>query len=191
MTRPPILLACLFLAVLAACGDDDEQEAAAAPEPTAEAAANPEPTPEPTAAPEGEIDPGTIARKLAEKPAPEIPSDTTPPAGLVTEDIVKGKGKAAKAGDTVSMQYAGYNWSNGQQFDASWDRGNEPFEFPLGAGRVIPGWDEGIVGMQKGGRRMLTIPADKAYGAHGSPPDIGPNECLRFIVDLVKLKKAS
>ena len=180
MTRLPILLACLFLAVFAACGDDDEQEAAATPEPTAETAA----TPEPTAAPEGEIELGSISKQLSEKPAPEIPSDTTPPAELITEDIVKGKGKAAKAGDTVSMQYAGYNWSNGQLFDASWDRGKQPFEFGLGAGMVIPGWDEGIVGMKPGGRRLLVIPPEMGYGPAGSPPAIGPNETLVFVVDL-------
>jgi peptidylprolyl isomerase len=182
MTRLPILLACLLLAVFAACGDDDEQEAAATPEATAEA------TPEPTAAPEGEIDTASIAKELSERPEPEIPSDTTPPAALVTEDIVKGKGKAAKAGDTVSMQYAGYNWSDGQLFDASWDRGNEPFEFGLGAGMVIPGWDEGIVGMKPGGRRLLVIPPDLGYGPAGSPPVIGPDETLVFVVDLEKIK---
>ena len=183
MTRLPILLACLLLAVFAACGDDDEQEAAATPAPSAEA------TPEPTAAPEGEIDLASISEKLSDKPAPEIPSDTTPPAGLVTEDIVEGKGKAAKAGDTVAMQYAGFNWSNGQPFDASWDRGNEPFEFGLGAGMVIPGWDEGIVGMKPGGRRLLVIPPDMGYGPAGSPPVIGPNETLVFVVDLEKIKR--
>ena len=64
----------------------------------------------------------------------------------------------------------------------------EPFTFTLGKGEVIPGWDEGIAGMRKGGRRQLTIPAELAYGAQGSPPNIGPNECLRFIIDLVKLE---
>jgi peptidylprolyl isomerase len=184
MTRLPILLACLLLAVFAACGDDDEQEAAATPEATAETGA----APEPTAAPEGEIDLATISSKLSQKPAPEIPSDTTPPAQLVTEDIVKGKGKTAKAGDTVSMQYAGYNWSNGQLFDASWDRGKQPFEFPLGAGKVIPGWDQGIVGMKRGGRRLLVIPPEMGYGPNGSPPVIGPNETLVFVVDLEQIK---
>ena len=182
MTRLPILLACLLLAVFAACGDDDEQEAAATPEATTAA------PPEPTAAPEGEVDPASISEKLSVKPAPEIPSDTTPPAEMVTEDIVKGKGKAAKPGDTVSMQYAGFNWSNGQPFDASWDRGKQPFEFGLGAGMVIPGWDEGIVGMKPGGRRLLVIPPDMGYGPAGSPPVIGPNETLVFVVDLEKIK---
>jgi peptidylprolyl isomerase len=180
MTRLPILLACLFLAVFAACGDVDEQEAAATPEPTAETTA----APEPTAAPAGEIELASISEKLSEKPAPEIPSDTTPPAELITEDVVKGKGKAARSGDTVSMQYAGYNWSNGELFDASWDRGKQPFEFGLGAGMVIPGWDEGIAGMKPGGRRLLVIPPEMGYGPAGSPPVIGPNETLVFVVDL-------
>jgi FKBP-type peptidyl-prolyl cis-trans isomerase 2 len=75
------------------------------------------------------------------------------------------------------VQYVGVSYSNGQEFDASWDRG-EPFEFTLGVGQVIPGWDEGVEGMKEGGRRKLTIPADKAYGPQGSPPAIGPNETL-------------
>ena len=177
MTRLPILLACLLLALVAAsCGGDDEQETAATPEPTAEA------TPE---AP-GEIDPSTISKDLSEKPAVDKP-DGTPPTELVTEDIVKGKGKTAKAGDTVSMQYIGNAWSTGGEFDASWNRG-QPLEFPLGAGRVIPGWDQGIVGMKEGGRRLLVIPPDMAYGPQGSPPVIGPNETLVFVVDLAKVK---
>jgi peptidylprolyl isomerase len=100
---------------------------------------------------------------------------------------VKGKGKAAKAGDTVSVQYVGNSWSTGTQFDASWDRGSEPFTFPLGAGQVIPGWDQGIVGMKKGGRRLLVIPPDLAYGDQSPSPDIGPNETLVFVVDLQKI----
>ena len=178
MTRLPILLACLFLALFAAaCGDDDEQETAATPEPTAET----------TAEPAGEIDPSTISKDLSEKPTVDKP-EGSPPAELVTEDIVKGKGKTAKAGDVVSMQYIGNAWSTGGEFDASWNRG-QPLEFPLGAGRVIPGWDQGIVGMKEGGRRLLVIPPDMAYGPQGSPPVIGPNETLVFVVDLEKVKR--
>jgi len=114
--------------------------------------------------------------------------DELPPDELQIRDIVKGKGPKAKKGDTVSMQYVGLTWSTSVEFDASWDRG-QPFMFKLGAGKVIPGWDKGIPGMQKGGRRELTIPADLAYGAQGSPPNIGPNECLRFIVDLMKIDR--
>ena len=84
------------------------------------------------------------------------------------------------------MQYVGLTWSTSVEFDSSWERG-EPFTLTLGKGDVIPGWDQGIPGMRKGGRRQLTIPAELAYGAQGSPPNIGPNECLRFIIDLVKI----
>ena len=175
--RLPILLACLFLAVFAAACGDDEQEAASTPEATPTETATPEAT-------AGEVDAKAISKDLSEKPSLDQPSGD-PPAELQKVDIVKGKGKAAKAGDTVSVQYVGNSWSTGAQFDASWDRGSEPFTFPLGAGQVIPGWDEGVAGMKVGGRRKLTIPPDMAYGAAGSPPAIEPNETLIFVVDLV------
>ena len=144
---------------------------------TSESAATP--TPKATATPDN--------KDTSKKPVVTVP-DELPPEEIQVEDIVKGTGPKAKKGDTVTMQYVGVAWSTGVEFDASWDRG-EPFTFKLGEGKVIAGWDEGIPGMQKGGRRMLTIPADKAYGAQGSPPNIGPNEALRFIVDLEKIKR--
>ena len=159
----PLLLA---LALLAGCGGDDSESAATA-------------TPKATAAPDN--------TDVTKKPTVTVP-DELPPDTLQKRDIVVGKGPVAKKGDTVSMQYVGLTWSTSVEFDASWDRG-QPYTFKLGEGGVIKGWDEGIPGMRKGGRRELTIPAELAYGAQGSPPDIGPNECLRFIVDLVKLKK--
>ena len=181
MTRLPILLACLLFALFAAsCGDDDEQESAATPVPTEESA------PETTPGAAGEIDPSAISEELSEKPTVAKP-EGAPPTELVTEDIVEGDGKAAKAGDLVSMQYVGNSWSTGEQFDASWDRGAEPLKFPLGTGQVIPGWDQGIVGMKEGGRRLLVIPGEQAYGPTGQPPDIGPNETLVFAVDLIKV----
>ena len=85
------------------------------------------------------------------------------------------------------MQYVGNSWSTGVQFDSSWDRGAEPFTFPLGAGQVIAGWDQGVAGMKEGGRRLLVIPPDLAYGAQSPSPDIAPNETLVFVVDLVKI----
>jgi peptidylprolyl isomerase len=178
MSRLPILLACLFLSLFAvACGDDNEEEAAA-PEATATATETPAGT--------GEIDASSISKDLTEKPAIEQPSGE-PPTELQTTDIVKGKGKPAKAGDIVSVQYVGNSWSTGAQFDASWDRGGEPFQFPLGAGQVIPGWDQGVQGMRRGGRRLLVIPPDLAYGAQSPSPDIAPNETLIFVVDLKKI----
>jgi peptidylprolyl isomerase len=173
MTRVPTLLACLALALLApACGDEPEQEAAA---PVATA------TPGPAT---GKVDPASISKDLSVKPLVAKP-EGAPPAELQSADIVKGKGRAAQPGDTVTVQYVGNSWSTGAQFDASWDRG-EPFEFPLGAGQVIPGWDQGVAGMKPGGRRLLVIPPDLAYGSQSPGPEIAPNETLIFVVDLEK-----
>lgn len=119
---------------------------------------------------------------------PEIPKqDGDPPAELVSEDIVVGDGATAKAGDEVEVQYVGVDYSTGEQFDASWDNG-QPFTFELGASQVIQGWDQGVEGMKVGGRRMLTIPPDLAYGPTGSPPAIGPDATLVFVVDLLDVK---
>jgi peptidylprolyl isomerase len=175
MSRLPIVLACLLLALFAASCGDDEQEASA-PQETATA------TPEAA----GSVDAASISKDLSDKPNIPKPSGE-PPAELQKTDIVKGKGTAAKAGDTVSVQYVGNSWSTGAQFDASWDRGSEPFRFPLGAGQVIPGWDQGVAGMKVGGRRLLVIPPDLAYGAQSPSPDIAPNETLVFVVDLKKV----
>ena len=119
------------------------------------------------------------------KPSVSIP-EGAPPTGLQVEDLVVGDGREATPGTTCTMQYVGHSWSTGRQFDASWDRG-EPFAFELGAGAVIPGWDEGVAGMREGGRRRLVIPPDMAYGPAGSPPDIGPDETLIFVVDLLEV----
>ena len=158
-----LLSALLLVLALAACGGDDEKEAASTPAPTATA------TPDPT--------------DLKVKPEVLSPGGD-PPARLVKEDVVPGKGKRAAKGDQVTVQYVGVSYSTGQQFDASWDSG-QPFPFTLGEGQVIPGWDEGVAGMRVGGRRRLTIPPDMAYGSAGSPPSIGPDETLIFVVDLV------
>jgi peptidylprolyl isomerase len=178
MTPLPIVLACLLFALFAVgCGDDSEEEAAA-PQATATATETP--------LPEGSVDAGSISKDLSAKPEVAKP-EGSPPAELQKTDIVKGKGTAAKPGDTVSVQYVGNSWSTGAQFDASWDRGGEPFQFPLGAGQVIPGWDQGVAGMKPGGRRLLVIPPDLAYGAQSPSPDIAPNETLIFVVDLKKV----
>jgi peptidylprolyl isomerase len=158
------LVTALALGLLAGCGGKDSETAATA-------------TPKATATPDN--------TDLAKKPQVTVP-DELPPDQLQIEDIVKGKGPAAKKGDKVTVQYVGLTWSTSVEFDASWDRG-QPFPFTLGEGKVIQGWDKGVPGMRKGGRRQLTIPADMAYGAQGSPPKIGPNECLRFIIDMVKI----
>lgn len=117
------------------------------------------------------------------KPAVTIPT-STPPVTLECVDDVIGDGPEATAGSTVTVHYVGVSWSNGEQFDASWDRA-EPFRFGLGAGQVIQGWDQGVAGMRVGGRRRLTIPPDMGYGARGAGGVIGPNETLVFVVDLL------
>jgi peptidylprolyl isomerase len=120
------------------------------------------------------------------KPKVTVPKGA-PPKKLVIEEIEKGSGATAKSGDEVTVQYVGVNYKNGKEFDSSWSR-NQPFSFNLGAGEVIPGWDQGIAGMKVGGRRELIIPPSLAYGSAGAPPSIGPNETLIFVVDLLEAK---
>ena len=134
----------------------------------------------PTPTPAGDVD----NADLSVKPLVTIPP-SSPPTELLIEDLVVGSGSPVGVGDFLIMDYVGVSYSTGLQFDASWDRGS-PFPFELGAGRVIQGWDQGIVGMSVGGRRSLTIPPELAYGENGSGSgSIGPNETLVFVVDLV------
>ncbi len=119
------------------------------------------------------------------KPTVTIPQSDAP-SQLVIDDIVVGTGDEAVKGKNVSVHYVGVAWSNGKQFDASWDR-NEAFEFRLGAGQVISGWDNGVAGMKVGGRRQLTIPPDMGYGAHGAGGVIKGGETLVFVVDLLNV----
>jgi peptidylprolyl isomerase len=109
-----------------------------------------------------------------------------PSADLQITDIWEGNGGEAKPGDTVKVHYVGVAYSTGEEFDASWNRG-EPLEFELGAGRVIAGWDQGVQGMKVGGRRQLIIPPDLAYGDRGAGQVIAPGETLIFVCDLVSI----
>jgi peptidylprolyl isomerase len=122
-----------------------------------------------------------------EKPEVSVPVGDTPSYQLEVEDLAVGEGDEARAGSVVEVHYVGVSWSNGQQFDASWDRG-ETFKFTLGKGKVIPGWDQGVEGMRVGGRRRLTIPPDLAYGQRGAGGVISPGETLVFVVDLVGVR---
>lgn len=119
------------------------------------------------------------------KPTVTIPS-TPAPTDLMIEDEVVGEGVEATSGHTVEVHYVGISWSDGNQFDASWDR-DETFSFPLGAGYVIPGWEKGVEGMREGGRRRMTIPPALGYGATGAGGAIKPNETLVFVVDLISV----
>ncbi|TCO52519.1 FKBP-type peptidyl-prolyl cis-trans isomerase [Actinocrispum wychmicini] len=119
---------------------------------------------------------------------PEIgPIDGNPPADLQIEDITVGDGPEAASGQDVTVHYVGVSFSTGKQFDASWDRG-DTFEFALGAGHVIQGWDRGVAGMKVGGRRKLTIPPHLGYGSRGAGAAIKPNETLVFVVDLLGVR---
>jgi peptidylprolyl isomerase len=117
------------------------------------------------------------------RPEVDFP-DGPPPQDLQIVDEVVGKGAEARPGMTVSAHYVGVAYSTGEEFDASWNRG-QPLDFRLGVGQVIPGWDQGIQGMRVGGRRRLTIPARLAYGDRGAGGVIKPGETLIFVVDLV------
>ena len=118
-----------------------------------------------------------------EKPQVDTP-DGDIPFELGIDDLVEGDGDEAVAGKKVSVHYVGVSFLTGDEFDASWNRG-QPFEFKLGAGQVIPGWDQGVQGMKVGGRRKLTIPSAMAYGARGAGGVIKPHEPLVFVVDLL------
>ncbi|HKD18890.1 MAG TPA: FKBP-type peptidyl-prolyl cis-trans isomerase [Thermoanaerobaculia bacterium] len=115
---------------------------------------------------------------------------TKTPSGLEYQDIKVGDGASPQKGQTVSVHYTGWLWENGakgKKFDSSIDRG-QPITFPVGTGRVIKGWDEGLMTMKVGGKRILVIPPDLAYGPSGRPPVIPPNSTLMFEVELLEIK---
>ena len=151
----PLVLVAALTLGPAACGKDDKKSDTAS---------------------QGSVD-------LTKKPTVDVPAGD-PPKTLQSKDIVVGKGAEAASGKKVSVQYVGVSFSTKKQFDTSWGKGS-PFSFNLGAGDVIRGWDEGVVGMKVGGRRQLVIPPDLAYGPGGYPPVIAPNETLVFVIDLV------
>jgi peptidylprolyl isomerase len=117
------------------------------------------------------------------KPEIDFPGGE-PPADLEITDVWEGDGAVAKPGDMVQVHYVGVAYSTGEEFDASWDRG-DPLQFQLGVGQVIEGWDRGVQGMKVGGRRQLVIPPGLAYGDRGAGRSIAPGETLIFVCDLV------
>ncbi len=193
--RPALLLLLLAVAIasigVAGCGGSDPSQADKAATLAAEQEKNPpkleEPaTPTVTAV---KVTPSAGEADISKKPV--IPKQTgADPKVLIAQDLIVGTGATAKSGDTVDVQYVGVLRSNGKEFDSSWSRGSKPFSFALGAGSVIAGWDQGVVGMKVGGRRRLIIPGDLAYGATGSPPKIPANAALVFDVDLQKVTPA-
>jgi peptidylprolyl isomerase len=123
---------------------------------------------------------------MASKPTITIPAED-PPTDLVIDDETIGDGDEAVVGKRVVVHYAGVAWSTGKEFDASWNRG-DTFDFRLGGGEVISGWDQGVAGMRVGGRRRLTIPAHLGYGSRGAGGVIKGGETLVFVVDLVAVR---
>jgi FKBP-type peptidyl-prolyl cis-trans isomerase len=120
---------------------------------------------------------------LSKKPVVTPPGGAAP-SKLVVKDLIKGTGATAASGKTLTVNYVGVLDKGGKEFDSSWKR-NQPFQFALGQGAVIQGWDQGVAGMKVGGRRELIIPANLGYGAQGSPPTIPPNAPLVFVIVLL------
>jgi peptidylprolyl isomerase len=177
LPRLTTLVALVVALGLGACGGDDEEAEPASTQAGAERTETTETSP----AAQREALEDTSTKPVIPRPS------GSPPRRLRKEDIVRGKGPPAKPGDNLTVHYAGVTFSAGEEFDASWN-GGQPFTFPLGGGRVIEGWDKGLVGMRRGGRRMLTIPPEQAYGTQGFPPAIGPNETLVFVIDLLEIR---
>lgn len=197
MRRVVVLLSAA--ALLVACGDGDgavDDAGAAGATPGASSGSSPAAAPGASSSPSAqaggagasaEAGDGGASVDTSTKPEVTVASDEAPPEELVIEDLVVGDGEEAQVGDAVAVQYVGASWSDGQEFDASWDRG-APFRFTLGEGRVIEGWDEGLVGMREGGRRRLVIPPELGYGQRGAGEVIGPGETLVFVVDLLEIQ---
>jgi peptidylprolyl isomerase len=186
-SRPAIVLATLGATVLiAGCGSSSSSSTiGVGDENTADSALATATSSTPTTS----TSPTTASVKTpASGPLSKEPTVTPPsgpaPSKLVTKELIVGTGPEAKAGSPVTVNYVGVLYKGGKVFDASWKR-NETFPFVLGKSQVIPGWEQGIVGMKVGGRRELIIPSELAYGAKGSPPTIPPNSALIFVVDLL------
>ncbi|SDM17658.1 FKBP-type peptidyl-prolyl cis-trans isomerase [Allokutzneria albata] len=142
------------------------------------------PTTTAPAGPACTVDQVTVTGAAGQKPTVTIPASCSPPAELLSKDVVPGTGAAIKAGDQLQMHYALYTWSTKAENQASF--GGSPFQTTLAKGQLIDGWVEGLVGMKQGGRRLLIVPPAKGYGASGKG-DIKGNETLVFVVDAVKV----
>jgi peptidylprolyl isomerase len=170
VSRGPILIISLCVALALAvtgCGSSDDSSTSSTGETTSSSSPS-----------------SDVSTNLKAKPKVTVPGGAAPKK-LEEIEVVEGDGAEAKEGDEVTVQYVGVGYDSKEEFDSSWSRG-EPSTFDLD--EVIPGWNQGIAGMKVGGRRELIIPANLAYGPAGSPPVIGPNETLIFVVDLLAVK---
>jgi FKBP-type peptidyl-prolyl cis-trans isomerase len=183
---PIVVLLALALAV-GGCGGGGDESAADKAAAQAESEAKDQKTPsapKPVAA--TTATPTAGEKDINAKPTVPKGSGAAPTA-LKAETVIAGSGPAVQSGQKATVEYVGVLFKDGKEFDTSWGKGKQPFSFTLGGGQVIQGWDQGVPGMKVGERRRLTIPADLAYGAQGSPPKIGPNEPLIFDIDLKKI----
>ncbi len=176
MRTPRLVMSSLAVAalVLSACGDEQTSEAG---DTTAVAPTEVVDTTAPTAS---LVPTDTAAPTNPDKPEVSIPAEL--PTELVVTDLVEGTGPAAAEGDLVVVDYVGVRSADGTEFDNSYDRG-QPFPVTLGAGGVIQGWDDGLVGIKAGGQRQLDIPADLAYGDAGAGDIIQPGDALTFVIE--------
>jgi len=183
----PVAALLVAAVVAAGCGSSTSESAADKSAAKAESEAqNQKPIPEPKAPAAQAVAPTPGEADINTKP--KVPKGSGPaPTALKAETLIAGNGPAIQSGQQATVNYVGVLFKNGKEFDTSWGKGKQPFQFALGSGQVIPGWDQGVLGMKVGERRRLTIPADLAYGAQGSPPKIGPNEPLIFDIDLKKI----
>ncbi len=173
----PVLVSAATAVGLAACGSSKAPGVVPAPSGGATADAS--------AATSSTSTTPTIPPAIAKKPIVVVPAGPAP-THLVTKDLIVGTGATASPGQNITVNYVGVLYKGGKQFDASWDR-NQTFTTPLSNGSVIPGWVQGIAGMKVGGRRMLIIPPNLAYGKAGQSPTIPANATLVFVVDLISV----
>ncbi|MFG3522891.1 FKBP-type peptidyl-prolyl cis-trans isomerase [Nocardia nova] len=172
---------------LTACGGNDNNSAspsATAPGTQAPAATSAAAAPTASHGRECTADDIGVTGGFGQAPTITIPDNCDPPKQLVTKDLVEGTGPAAASGRPVEMNYSLVTWSDKKKLDSSFDRG-QTFPLTLGTGEVIPGWDQGLIGIKQGGRRLLIIPPDLGYGQGGQ--GVKPNETLVFVTDAVKV----
>jgi len=189
LRRPVPVVTSVLVAIgllLGGCGGDDDGNVVAD-------AVKDDRLPTQPAAPESSTTAPQDCESVPEPPTPEDKPTVEVPAGeapteLVSEDLRPGDGPEIAAGDSVMVQYTGVAFASKMEFDTSWD---DLMALPVtvGSGGVVPGFDQGLVGLKLGGRRQLVLPPDLAYGEEGQPPDIGPNETLVFVVDAVEVCK--
>lgn len=181
MRRLLLSILAVGLVALTGCGTSERPAGPAGPEslPAPGAAAAPTAATEPGAIPALTGDPTDLTAQ-----SEAVAGGDTPPTELLTEDIVVGTGPAATPADTVDVRYSGTLYSDGTPFDSSWSRGDAPISFPLSG--VVPGFAQGIEGMQPGGRRVMVIPPELGYGSTPNGP-IPADSTLVFVVDLVSL----